>query len=168
MLRAGCQVESLEIKINMGIISKVGEKIASVLLRDRKGGSISMFCLSYFCWNQTWKNFMSLRIRRSWNSVCSLRGREGTNTCWGPMCLQGASHTPPPIFTPTDNPKRRGRVSHSLQIRNTSPKVIQPLSSRAGTELHCPDCKICAIWTAALQESWEQNPRFGRAFKAST
>lgn len=61
----------------------------------------------------------------------------------------------------------RGKVSHVLPIRNALPKVIQPLNRKAGTELHCPDSKIFAVYTAALHKSWEKNLQLGRDFKAS-
>lgn len=49
-LKAGCQIASVEIKINMGIVSKVGEKIALVLLRGRKGGVHVSVLFALFLW----------------------------------------------------------------------------------------------------------------------
>ena len=64
----------------MGIISKV-EEIAFVLLRERKEGFHISVLLVLFFFNQTLRNVMSLRIRGSWNSLHSLRGKEGINIC---------------------------------------------------------------------------------------
>lgn len=54
---------------------------------------------------------------------------------------------------PMINQKGRGRVSHILKIRNALRKVIQPLNSRARTELHYSYPKIYAVYSTALQES---------------
>lgn len=77
--RAGCQIASLKIKGNVGIISKVGEKIALVFRRGRKGGfHIHVLFALFLLESQTFNNFMNLRIRGSWNSVYPLK-KEGTS-----------------------------------------------------------------------------------------